>query len=239
MAEPQAPSPGDFACVSIAGLGGRSIAVSQWLAEGGWFRDERIENYDHAFIYTGYLKRHVCLGILTLDLSLHGWDGAGHYAAEAEPHGARLRKLGRTAEEARASCGTLALWSTGILDPRPAQRDKIVRAALQLLGTPYSFLDYASLFLHHAHIPAPGLHRYITSSGHMICSQYVDRAWSRGGVQLFADHRWDGDVMPLDLADLLIERRDHPWSRPGHDVMKDIREANRRQRGNWRTGEEL
>lgn len=202
---PVVPSPADFCVCPIKGIGGKAIEFAQWLAEGGPLRDLEAENYDHAFIYTGFLGKPTAPTVMgrTRNLVPYGWTKPGHYAAEAEPHGARLRFLGDTAEEAGAFYGDAGLWSTGLLFPRPAQRDAIVRIALYGLGTPYSFLDYDSLFLHHAHLWLPGLRRYIRTSGHMICSQYVDWAWDRGGFKLFHDDRWDGDVMPLDLARLL------------------------------------
>ena len=80
------------------------------------------------------------------------------------------------------------------------ERQLICAAALKYVGVPYSFLDYAALAAHGLHIPSPGLRPFIASTGHMICSQLVDRAYMDAGIQLFADHRWPGDVIPAELA---------------------------------------
>jgi hypothetical protein len=85
-------------------------------------------------------------------------------------------------------------------------QDQVARAALHLVGTPYSFLDYASLALHRFHVPAPHLRAYIRSTGHMICSQLADEAAKRGGWHLFDDGRWSGDVTPGDLNGLWREQ---------------------------------
>lgn len=96
-------------------------------------------------------------------------------------------------------------------------RAAVVAAAYRYVGVPYSFADYAGLALHRLHIPAPGLRAYIRSTGHMTCSQLVDRAAMDGGWHLFADGRWEADVTPGDLYGLwarktlarqITERRD-------------------------------
>lgn len=83
------------------------------------------------------------------------------------------------------------------------RRSAVVTAALALEGVPYSWLDYEAIALHHLHVPAPWLKRYISSTGHMICSQLVDYAALDGGWHLFEDGRWPGYVPPCDLWRLL------------------------------------
>jgi hypothetical protein len=80
-----------------------------------------------------------------------------------------------------------------------AQRHAIVVAARTYSLIPYSFLDYVALVAHRWHIPVPGLRRYISSTGHVICSQLVDQVMLDAGVHLFADGRWPGYVSPADL----------------------------------------
>lgn len=110
---------------------------------------------------------------------------------EAEPGGARVAGLDEYA-------GERIVWL-----PCPDQyRPGVVAAALELVGTPYSFLDYLSLALRRFHVPAPHLRAYIQSSGHMICSQLADRAAALGGWHLWDDRRWEGDVTPGDLYQL-------------------------------------
>jgi hypothetical protein len=101
--------------------------------------------------------------------------------------------------------GCRTIWSTGLIEP--PDRDAIVEAARDFIGTPYSFLDYFALALHRLHIPAPGLRSYIASTGHMICSQLVDQCELNGGMHLFTDGRWPGYVTPAALGDLLLRVR--------------------------------
>ena len=94
------------------------------------------------------------------------------------------------------------VWSTGLLDLTQNERSVICDYGRGLEGVPYSWLDYDALAMHRFHIPTPGLRRYIETSGHMICSQLVDRVYKLAGIQLFSDGRWDGDVTPADLYNL-------------------------------------
>jgi uncharacterized protein YycO len=111
------------------------------------------------------------------------------YLIEAQPGGAQLVKNSYPDET--------TIYSHHTLDQDI--RDRIVSEAMKTMGTPYSFLDYLALALHRFHIRTPGLKRYIESSGHMICSQLVDRVYATAGVHLFADDRWPGDCTPADL----------------------------------------
>jgi hypothetical protein len=117
--------------------------------------------------------------------------GAGT-VVEAQPGGARPAALAEYD-------GRQIAW----LRCPPQYGVYVAAAAHELVGTPYSFADYAALAAHRLHIPAPGLRSYIKASGHAICSQLADRAAYRGGWHLFADRRWEGDVTPADLYDLL------------------------------------
>lgn len=95
------------------------------------------------------------------------------------------------------------VWSTDLVVPTDTQRGDILAAALRYKGVPYSFLDYAAIGAHRFGVKTPKLQKYIEASGHMICSQLVDRAYELGGYQLFDDGRWHGDVTPADLDVLL------------------------------------
>ncbi|QBZ72377.1 peptidase [Streptomyces phage Circinus] len=86
------------------------------------------------------------------------------------------------------------------------QRAAIVREARSLEGIPYSFLDYLALALAHFGIKPKKLRKYITTKGHMICSQLVDEVYRRAGIHMFNDGRLPQDVTPGDLANYLIER---------------------------------
>lgn len=110
---------------------------------------------------------------------------------EAEPGGARLRPLSQYDGES-------IVWLRC-----PEALGELVAAHYRLLlGTPYSFLDYDALALHRLHVPAPGLRKFISDSGHLICSQLVDLGAMRGGWNLFDDGRWPGYVTPGSLRKL-------------------------------------
>jgi hypothetical protein len=173
------PRPGDFCCVPISGSVG--LAVEFWQ----WVDGDRFQPYDHTEVYVGQP------------------DGAGPfgYTVSTYPDG-----RGRVALPCPASQLPGSLWSSGLVDLTPAQRDGIVAWALEHQNVGYSWADYAALVLHGLRIPAPGLREYIASTAHMICSQYVDACYSAVGVRLFPDDRWAGYVKPGDLADLLESR---------------------------------
>jgi uncharacterized protein YycO len=122
--------------------------------------------------------------------AIQGVDGG--MIVEATPEGAVLLPMHYPAEH--------VAWSTGHVDVTAGQRELIVAAARSYVGTPYSFLDYAAIAAHCWHLWAPGLKSYVASTRHQICSQLVDACQQAGGVQLFADHRWNGFVRPDDLA---------------------------------------
>lgn len=119
----------------------------------------------------------------------------GGRLVEAEPGGARIAGL-----DEYAGRDVAYVAPAGLTDE---QRAGIVSAAIGLLGTPYSFADYAAIAAHRFHLPLPGLQRFVADSGHMLCSQLVDEAYRRAGVQLFDDGRWPGWVTPADLGRLL------------------------------------
>ena len=121
----------------------------------------------------------------------------GGMVVEAEPGGARLRF--RDAEEGD-------LWSTGLWKLSLKTRKAICDAARGYVGIPYGWLDYAALAAHRLHIPAPGLRKFIASTGHMICSQLADQCYADAGVHLFSDGRWPGYVTPAALASLILAR---------------------------------
>lgn len=109
---------------------------------------------------------------------------------EAEPGGARIRPMAEYD-------GTNVIWSDWPLTD--SERAAIVAAGRSLEGVPYSVLDYAMLAAHRLHLPAPGLRKYIASTGHDICSQLVDLGYQLGGKEMFADGRWPGYVTPMAL----------------------------------------
>lgn len=80
------------------------------------------------------------------------------------------------------------------------QRERLLSEAWDLEDTPYSFMDYVALAAWEWKLPGRNMLRsYVTSSGHMICSQLVDHLLCRAGYHLFDDGRLPQDVTPGDL----------------------------------------
>lgn len=173
------PRPGDFCCVPVSGPVGLGITVGQFL-DG-----DRFQFYDHAEVYVGKA------------------DAAGPhgYTVSTYPSGPGKRALPCPAAMLPGS-----LWSSGLIDLTGTERTGITAWAMDHQDVSYSFLDYGALVLHRLGMRDPGLQRYIASTGHQICSQYVDTAYSANGVQLYDDKRWTGYVTPGDLAKLLQSR---------------------------------
>lgn len=82
-----------------------------------------------------------------------------------------------------------------------AQRAEIVSVALSLVGTPYSFVDYAAIGAYRL-TPFHWFEDFVSSDGHLICSQLVEEAYMKAGLLLFP-RRPTGDVAPGDLARLI------------------------------------
>lgn len=186
-------TPGSFGCVPMHNPDlARVVRVLEW-ANGEGYRD-----YEHALIYAGWADR------TPITPTRYGHNapvvgtGRGHYVVEAAPGGARYRNIGDSPENL-----TGVLWSTKAFPLTAPQSGAVVTWAQTYLGTPYSWLDYAALTTHRLGIPAPHLQSYIASTGHMICSQYVDTCYARAGIHLFTDGRWPGYVTPAGLAGLV------------------------------------
>lgn len=75
----------------------------------------------------------------------------------------------------------------------------VTAEAHNLIGTPYSALDYFALAALHLHLPSRWIRQRVESSKHMQCAQLVDAAYQRAGIHLFQG-KFPGDVMPSDLA---------------------------------------
>ncbi len=93
----------------------------------------------------------------------------------------------------------------------------VAEAARSYVDTPYSFLDYAAIALHHidpvwrvspGSVGSQPLARYVTDSGHMICSQLANQALSDAGFHVFTDGRLPQDVMPVELYRALLAMPD-------------------------------
>jgi hypothetical protein len=137
----------------------------------------------------------------------------GGHVVEALPDGARLtpliRYVGRGGNvvvcDAPVRVAVVDAVASGQINPWEATdhedtiRARVAAAGRALVGTPYSFLDYLSLFLLHLGVRPAWLLRAVDNRRHMICSQLVDTAYEAAGLHLFADGRFPGDVTPGDL----------------------------------------
>ncbi|MFD4699794.1 C40 family peptidase [Streptomyces niveus] len=123
----------------------------------------------------------------------------GGRIVQAMPGGAEMIDL--------ADASVPVVWSSGHFDLTAAKRRAIANEAISLVGTPYSYLDYASLGLAHFGVRPAWVRNFVADTGHMICSQLVDEVYLRAGVHLFDDGRLPGDVTPGDLYKLLYPKR--------------------------------
>lgn len=160
----------------------RIVPVNGWggigIEVGQYLNGEGWSKHDHAEIYVG---------------DIHG-DG-NLWTASSYVNDTGLKAYARVEGE---------VWSSGVIPLTIAQRRSIIAWCLAHQDVGYGWLDYLALTAHRLKFGDIGLQRYIASSGSMICSQFVDRAYSEGGgVQLFADGRWDGYCTPGDLAALI------------------------------------
>lgn len=102
-------------------------------------------------------------------------------------------------------------WTKDYVYLRPAYGNLITQAAevadqaRRYIGTPYSFLDYVALTGWHMRIRNGPIHNFVTSSGHMICSQLADQAMTNAGFHVFDDGRLPQDVTPSSLFHQLLD----------------------------------
>lgn len=122
--------------------------------------------------------------------------GPDRTAIQAMPHGAERVPLNTLAEGTVFLDRMAAVLST-------AQRGRIVQGAESYVRPPppvgYGWWDYGSLALLHAHLRLPFVKSWVASQRTAICSQLVDGAHVKAGIQIFDDHRDLGDVMPVSL----------------------------------------
>lgn len=116
---------------------------------------------------------------------------------QAMPTGAELIPLEKA--------NPVVQWSTGLIPLTSYQGHLVVHEAVQLVGTPYSFLDYLSIALERLHVRPKFVRDYVESSQHLICSQLVVEAYRRAGVELFPN-TFPGDCTPGDLYRLLKDK---------------------------------
>lgn len=153
----------------------RMPGVAGWFVSLGQWLIGDASRYTHAFIVVD-----------------------GGRVVQAMPGGARYGSLQHYLDGG-------AVFSSGKINPTDEQRAFIVQEAKALIGTPYSFLDYAAIGLHRIGIRPRLIERYVSSNAHMICSQLVDYVYCKAGIHLFFDARLSQNVTPGDIANVLIE----------------------------------
>lgn len=137
---------------------------------GQYLNGSGFEDFEHAYMDLG--------------------DGTG---IEAEPGGARIVPLSKYDN-------VEVHWCDAIYRDIPhATCLNIAAAARRYEHVPYSFLDYDAIAAHRFGLDTKFLQEYINSTGHMICSQLVARAYLDAGWKLMKDGRWDGFVTPGDI----------------------------------------
>lgn len=170
------PRAGDIGLTVITGVTGALIRVGQWLTFDG-------APYQHAFLVTS-------------DEGL---------TVEAMPGRDGVRRNAIPNYQARQTVFVR-------VDMDDATRWAVAGAGEAMLGTRYSYAQYPALGLlgvsegvakltgrPRRELRPEWLTGYIADSGRTICSQAVDEAFHRAGVQLFDDDRAPGDVTPGDL----------------------------------------
>jgi hypothetical protein len=183
------PLPGDFCCIPVSGQLGTGIEAGEFLAETlEGVRGAKLQAYDHAEVYVGQADR----------------GGPHGYTYSAYPDNGKPGKTGRRPLPCPPAQLPGSIWSSGIIRLTAAQRSGIIGWCAAHPCVSYSWPDYGAIALRALGIKAGWLRDYIEGSGSLICSQFVDSAYNRGGnVHLYADGRWEGFVTPGDLAVLL------------------------------------
>ena len=114
---------------------------------------------------------------------------------EAKPDGARISNVKIHEDKP-------LLFSSQFIEFTDEERAAIVETAYKYVGTPYSFVDYLSIFLHRLRIPSKRLRAYVRSSKRMICSQLADHVWYEAiKFDMFRGTREPQDVTPANIAD--------------------------------------
>lgn len=175
------PQPGDFLCLPVSGEVGRLIELGQFLA------GQAFKPYEHTEVYVG----------------LPDAQGPYGYTISAYPGG-----HGRQALPCAPESVPGALWSSGLLSLTPGERTAITDWAVAHQNIQYSVADYLALTAARLklHLLLPPLRKFIAAKGHLICSQFVTLAYYEAGVSLWPGEPWDGLDMPMDLAQLLLDK---------------------------------
>lgn len=167
--------PGDLGFTKIGGHAGTFVGAAQWLLAHTADSDD-VFTFEHVYVVTEIT------------------DDGTVLAVEAMPGGAR-----EVAINDRWTRDFAYLRPNYWSDDHKNQGVQVAAAARLYINVPYSFADYAAILGLHMGIDNGAVRRYVTASGHMICSQLADQALSDAGFHVFNDKRLPQDVMPIEL----------------------------------------
>lgn len=97
-----------------------------------------------------------------------------------------------------------AIWSDFTF--QPGVESRLYQATMDVVGTPYNFLDIAAQALvriFHWKAPKWALRR-VSRPDRLQCAQLVDVVYQRAGITLFPDGRPNGLVSPEDLRQVIL-----------------------------------
>lgn len=164
--------PGDIGFTNISGAAGALIWAGQKIVDA---TSEEESKFKHVLVVVSNT-------------------GGKIRIVQAMPNGAECIEIG---EEH---------WSPHFVYIRPRysphgmeMAERVAAAAMNYVGTPYSFLDYAAIAGLHLGIKNGPIRRYVKSTGHMICSQLADQAMTDAEWHVFTDGRLSQDVTPAAL----------------------------------------
>lgn len=186
-AEFPVPETGDVGLTWITGWTGLWVSLGQWIAgDGGTWPWSRIRQARKLIRLAGGKQVRIPRGFPTHAFVVL----PDNRVFESQPGGAVISYMTRYATRP-------LLFAKMPLTAE--QRALVVPLAMKYLGTPYSFLDYVYLGLWRLGVRPTWLRDAVKSSGHMICSQAVDKIMEEVGLNLFTDARLNQDVTPGDL----------------------------------------
>ena len=182
--------PGSMILTTIEGFTGRWVSAIQAFVRGGSL-------YTHAAISIG--------GGLMVEANPHGAD-VGYIS---RLHDGRPLLISDDPIQRFLDRPEIRGWKPGRAALETSIRETVSAHAVNLIGTPYGWLDYVALAALETGVPGQErLRRYVEDSGSLICSALVDRVYSRSGIELFDDGRYAGDVTPGDLDRWVRTARD-------------------------------
>jgi cell wall-associated NlpC family hydrolase len=155
---------------------------------------------------TGPGPRMIRLGDWIYAKRVHTRHELVNHVAVAIGHGLAVAANPSGAAVCSATSWRTVEWRTYRRPLTSSERDTLAKAAEDLVGVPYSWLDIACLTLEqlgadvqHDDGKPTAIGRRITSDRRLVCSQLAAKVYADCGLPLFLD-RSPGEVTPGDLA---------------------------------------